>query len=193
MTVRIRSGPLGNVKLIYKFRKNERARRTPLGSQKLSRLDEQKKKVGSRKNRKLRKYSDNFNEMFIFFLKSYRSGLLEFSGSIIETEFDPNGEEGKYCFRQVENGDIKRNTVIRTRHPNIVKAVMSGKRSFGLWVDQWSDGICDWTFTEEEILGEFQKRGIQIPEPLLKDFRNRIDKKKRLRNQKYFEIMKNNK
>jgi len=127
--------------------------------------------------------------MFNFFLKSYRSGLLEFSGSIVETEFDPEGEEGKFCFRQVENGDIKRNNSIKTRHPNILKGVIVGKRSWGLWVDQWSDGICDWTFTEEEILGEFQKRNIQIPEPLLKDFYNRIDKKKMIRNQKYFDML----
>ena len=127
--------------------------------------------------------------MFSFFLKSYRSGILEFTGSIIETEFDPNGEEGKFCFRQIENGEIKRNNIIKTRHPNVVKAVISGKRSFGLWVDQWSDGIVDWTFTEEEILGEFQKRNIKIPKPLLIDFYNRIDKKKRKRNSEYFEIL----
>jgi hypothetical protein len=127
--------------------------------------------------------------MFSFFLKGYRSGILEFTGSIIETEFDPNGEEGKFCFRQIENGEIKRNNIIKTRHPNVVKAVISGKRSFGLWVDQWSDGIVDWTFTEEEILGEFQKRNIKIPKPLLIDFYNRIDKKKRNRNLEYFEIL----
>jgi hypothetical protein len=127
--------------------------------------------------------------MFSFFLKGYRSGILEFTGSVIETEFDPNGEEGKFCFRQIENGEIKRNNIIKTRHPNVVKAVISGKRSFGLWVDQWSDGIVDWTFTEEEILGEFQKRNIKIPKPLLIDFYNRIDKKKRKRNSEYFEIL----
>jgi hypothetical protein len=127
--------------------------------------------------------------MFSFFLKGYRSGILEFTGSVIETEFDPNGEEGKFCFRQIENGEIKRNNIIKTRHPNVVKAVISGKRSFGLWVDQWSDGIVDWTFTEEEILGEFQKRNIKIPKPLLIDFYNRIDKKKRKRNLEYFEIL----
>jgi hypothetical protein len=130
--------------------------------------------------------------MFSFFLKGYRSGILEFTGSIIETEFDPNGEEGKFCFRQIENGEIKRNNIIKTRHPNVVKAVISGKRSFGLWVDQWSDGIVDWTFTEEEILGEFQKRNIKIPKPLLVDFYNRIDKKKRKRNLEYFEILNKN-
>jgi len=129
--------------------------------------------------------------MFTFFLKSYRDGILKFSGSIVETEFDVNGDEGKYCFRKIENGEIKRNEIIKTRHPNVVKAVVSGKRSFGLFCDQWSDGIVDCSFTEEEILGEFQMSNIQIPEPLLIDFRNRIEKKKRLINQKYHdELMK---
>ena len=127
--------------------------------------------------------------MFEFFLKSYRSGILTFGGSETKVVFDPGGEEGKYCFRQLENGIYNRYSTIPTRHPNIVHAVVHGKKSWGLWVDAWSDGIVDWTFTEEEILGQFQERGIQIPEPLLKDFRNRVNKKKRIRNSKYFEIM----
>lgn len=127
--------------------------------------------------------------MFTFFLQSYRTGILTFSGSIIEVEFELDGDEGKYCFRKIENGEIKRNEVIKTRHPNIVFAVVTGKRSWGLWLDQWTDGIVDWTFTEEEILDEFHKRGIQIPKPLLLDFRNRIEKKKRIRNQKMFDML----
>jgi len=127
--------------------------------------------------------------MFTFFLQSNRKGILTFAGSGVETEFDIDGDEGKFCFRKVENGEIKRNKPIVTRHPNIVRSVVQGKKSWGLWVDQWSDGICDWSFTEEEILGEFQKRNIQIPEPLLKDFRNRIEKKRRIRNQKYAESL----
>jgi len=138
----------------------------------------------------LRKYSDNFNEIFTFFLTSYRSGILTFAGSGTDVRFDPDGDEGKFTFRKLENGEIKRLDTIVTRHPNIVEAVVQGKKSWGLWVDQWSDGIVDWTFTKEEILGEFQKRNIQIPKPLLKDFENRIKKKKRIRNQKYFEILK---
>lgn len=105
--------------------------------------------------------------------------------------FDSDGDDGKFCFRKIENGEIKRNTTIETKHPNIVTAVVQGKRSWGLHVDQWSDGIVDWTFTKEEILEEFQKLGITIPKPLLLDFENRIEKKKRLRNNAYFEILKN--
>jgi len=128
--------------------------------------------------------------MFTFFLQSYRKGILNFAGSGVETEFDVDGDEGKYCFRKIENGEIKRNSTIVTRHPNIVRCVVQGKKSWGLWVDTWSDGICDWSFTKEEILGEFQKRNIQIPEPLLQDFENRIEKKKRIRNKEYFEMLK---
>jgi hypothetical protein len=43
-----------------------------------------------------------------------------------------------------------------------------------LWVNQWSDGILEGTFTKKEILQEFEERNIKIPEPLLKDFENRI-------------------
>lgn len=129
--------------------------------------------------------------MFTFFLQGYRTGMFSFCGSIVETEFDVDGDEGKFCFRRVENGDYEPGEVPVTRHPNILKGVISGKRGWGLWVDQWSDGIVDWTFTEEEILGEFQMRAIQIPEPLLKDFRNRIDKKKRIRNKSYFDMLNN--
>lgn len=129
--------------------------------------------------------------MFTFFLQGYRSGMISFCGSIVETEFDVNGDEGKFCFRKLENGEYGPGEIPISRHSNILKGVITGKKGWGLWVDQWSDGICDWTFTEEEILGEFQKRNIQIPEPLLKDFRNRINKKKRIRNQNYFEMLNN--
>lgn len=126
--------------------------------------------------------------MFSFFLKGYRSGILSFCGSHVLTEFDINGDEGKFCFRKIENGDYEPGEIPVTRHSNILKGVINGKRGWGLWVDQWSEGIVDWTFTEEEILNEFKIRNIIIPECLLKDFYNRIDKKKRIRNQKMFEM-----
>ena len=125
--------------------------------------------------------------MFTFFLKGYRTGMFSFCGSVVETEFDVDGDEGKFCFRRVENGSYEPGEIPTTRHSNILKGVIIGKRGWGLWVDQWSDGIVDGSFRKKEILGEFQKRNIQIPEPLLKDFRNRIDKKRRIRNEKYHE------
>jgi len=52
-----------------------------------------------------------------------------------------------------------------------------------LWVQEWTDGIVDWTFTKEEILSQFD--GIEIPESFMSDFENVLQKKKIIRNQKY--------
>ena len=120
-------------------------------------------------------------------MQGYRSGILKFCGSRVETKFDVGGEEGKFCFRKLENGEYNRDEIIVTRHSNILKGVITGKKGWGLWVDTWSDGIVDWTFTEEEIMNEFHNRNIKIPESLMKDFKNRIEKKKRIRNEKYIE------
>jgi hypothetical protein len=49
-------------------------------------------------------------------------------------------------------------------------------------LNQWVDGIIDWSFTKEEILEEFNKLNIVIPESLLLDFDNRIEKKRIERN-----------
>lgn len=55
-----------------------------------------------------------------------------------------------------------------------MKSVIIGKKSWGLWVNQWSDGIVEGTFTKREILQEFEDKNIKIPEPLIIDFENRI-------------------
>lgn len=115
--------------------------------------------------------------MFNFFLKSYRSGLLTFAGVEIETFGDPTLHCGKEGFRLYDDGFYKKGKRMVTRHPNILRGVVIGKKAWGLWIDQWSDGIVDWTFTLEEILKEFEDRNIVIPESLLKDFHNRILKK----------------
>jgi len=128
--------------------------------------------------------------MFSFFLKVNRSGLITFCGSIITVDFDPNGISSKECFRLYEDGHYKNGKPIVTRHSNIVKSVLIGKKGWGLWVDQWTEGIVDWTFTKEEILGEFEKLEIEIPESFLKDFDNTIERKKRKRNLKYLEELK---
>jgi len=52
-----------------------------------------------------------------------------------------------------------------------------GKKSWGLWLNEWTDGIVEGTFTKYEILEEFSKNGIVIPESLLTDFNNRLWKK----------------
>jgi len=122
--------------------------------------------------------------MFWFFLQSHRKGILTFSGTIVDVEYDPNGHEGKMTFRKFDNGDY-RNIPITTKHPNIVYSVIKGKKSWGLWLNQWTDGIVDWTFTLDEIVGEFHKHNIEIPEPLMNDFMNVLYKKKMIRNDKY--------
>jgi hypothetical protein len=116
--------------------------------------------------------------MFTFFLQSYRKGLLTFCGSIVKVEFDVNESEGKNTFRKYDNGQYQQGKPIISRHPNIVKAVIVGKKSWGLWVDQWSDGIVEGTFFQREIEQEFEDKGITIPLSLLKDFDNRIYRKR---------------
>jgi hypothetical protein len=131
--------------------------------------------------------------MFTFFFLVNRRDLITFCGSIIEVGFDPNGVSGKECFRLYEDGYYKGGKSIITKHPNIVKSVLIGKKGWGLWVDQWTEGIVDWSLTKEEILKEFEIRGIEIPDSFLKDFHNTIERKKRIRNLKYLEELKMNK
>lgn len=137
--------------------------------------------MGTRHQRKLRKYSDGFNEKFNFFVKSYRTGILTFCGEDVQVEYDPNGVDCKEGFRMYEDGQFSRGKTILSRHPNILKAVIVGKKSWGLWLDQWTDGIADWCFTRDEILDEFKIRNIIIPQSFLKDFDNRLEKKKQKR------------
>jgi hypothetical protein len=72
-----------------------------------------------------------------------------------------------------------------------MESVIRGKKAWGLWLDQWTDGIVDWTFTRQEILNIFEEKNIKIPESFLKDFDNRLEKKKRIRNLKYLEEIEN--
>jgi hypothetical protein len=145
-----------------------------VGGDKLKRIKDSKTKHGSRKEKKLKKYSRGFNETFVFFLKSYRCGILTFCGSHVDIEFDINDIEGKNCFRKYDNGQYKNGKPIISRHPNIVKGVITGKKSWGLFLNQWSDGIVEGSFRKIDILNEFEDHGITIPEPLLLDFENRI-------------------
>jgi hypothetical protein len=126
--------------------------------------------------------------MFTFFLQSYKKGLITFCGSPIDNiVFDPDGDEAKYCFRKLENGQYKNGQKIVTRHPNIVKGVISGKKGWGLWRDQWTDGIAEWTFTRDEILNEFFENKIEIPEPLIKEFDDFLKRKIDKRNERELE------
>lgn len=121
--------------------------------------------------------------MFIFFLKSHRNGILTFCGSGVDVKFDINGPSGKEGFRLFEDGYFSRRE-ISSSQPRILECVIRGKKSWGLWLKEWTDGITECLFTREEILSEFKKRGIEVPEPLLKDFDNVLEKKKLIRNEK---------
>ena len=151
----------------------------------MERIEKTKNKCGSRNHRKLQKYSEKFNEIFNFFLQSYRSGILTFCGCDVKVEFDVNSDEGKFCFRKFENGEIKIHN-LKSCHPNILKGVIVGKKSFGLHLDMWTDGIVECSFTKDEILGQFYEKGIKIPESFLLDFDNTILRKKVKKND--FEI-----
>ncbi len=119
------------------------------------------------------KYSDNYNEMFNFFLKGYRSGILSFCGSKVEVKYNPESEDGKFSFRMFDNGQFKGKD-IESLHPNILKGAITGKKSWGLFCKEWSEGISECLFTKDEILKEFSDRNIKIPDVFLKEFDNRI-------------------
>ena len=117
---------------------------------------------------------------------SYRSGLLDFCGTEVKIRFDIDEPDGKVCFMNFENGMYSKEEVfngIITCHPNVFKGVIIGKKSWGLWRNEWSDGISECLFTLDEIVQQFTDRNIVIPEPLLKDLENTIHRKKK----KYFE------
>ena len=123
--------------------------------------------------------------MFEFYLSVYRSGLITFCGVGVTVDFDVNGSDGKFGFREYDNGRFKHKTPV-SRHSNILRGVIIGKKGWGLWVEQWSQGIVEWSFTKEEILEEFTKRGIEIPEPLMKEWDKLIERKRVKRNIDYY-------
>lgn len=116
--------------------------------------------------------------MFKFFYIVNRSGLITFCGQEIEVHFDPKGEDGKTVFRQFEDGQYNKGQKIITRHPNVLKSVLIGKKGWGLWKDQWSKGIADSSFTKHEILEEFRIRNIKIPDSMMKEFEDFIWKER---------------
>jgi hypothetical protein len=70
--------------------------------------------------------------------------------------------------------------------------VITGKKGFGLWRDQWSDGIVECSFSKEEIMNEFSLREIEIPAPLLKEFDDFIWKKKLIKFEKELNSLRKN-
>jgi hypothetical protein len=53
-----------------------------------------------------------------------------------------------------------------------------GKKSWGLHVKMWSEGISEGTFTKYELLQQFTDNNIKIPESLLNDFNNWVWKER---------------
>jgi hypothetical protein len=100
--------------------------------------------------------------------------MIDFCGTKIEVFHDSNGPDGKMCFRMFEDGQFKKWDKITTRHPNVMKHVLMGKKGLGLWLKEWSMGISEGSFSRKEILQEFEDRKIFIPECFLKDFDNMI-------------------
>lgn len=108
----------------------------------------------------------------------YRTGIITFCGSSVNVELDVNSVDGKTCFNDYENGVFKFKETMKTRHPNIVKGVITSKKGWGLWVKEWSSGIGEGLFSREEILQEFEQRKIELPESFLKELDDSIRRKK---------------
>ena len=131
----------------------------------------------TREEKRRRRHSDEFNKIFTFFLKSYRNKILDFSGVEVRTTMNINEDDGKVCFKKFDNGEYKGMESMPCRHPNILKGVIVGKKSWGLHVKMWSEGISEGTFNKREILQQFIDKKIEIPQPFLNDFDNTILKK----------------
>lgn len=109
-------------------------------------------------------------------MNCYRKIGLTFSGSLDPIIiFDRNGYNGKDVYMRLENGEYRNGKEIITRHPNIVFGIIKGKKSWGLHVKMWSEGIGEGSFTISEILEDFFKKKVEIPECYLKEFVNSIN------------------
>ena len=165
------------------------------------RIKEYKSSLGSRHDRKLKKFSQSFNRNFWFFFSLVRKGVITFCGEDIKDKYmlqlDPEGlsckevfrkfEDGFYAIKEDEDGNKKREPMI-TRHPNIIETVLIGKKGWGLWTDQWTDGIAECSFQRHEIFSTFEDVGLEIPEHFMNEFENRLRQKQ----VKYFEFLKKN-
>lgn len=78
-----------------------------------------------------------------------------------------------------EDGYYKQKDFIETRHPNIVLGVITGKKGWGLWKNEWCIGIAECDFTKYEILSQFKDNNIKIPDSLFQDFENTLLKERR--------------
>lgn len=140
-----------------------------------------KKEMGllrDRHSRKLEKFSDNFNTIFYFFLRSYRKKLLNFGGIAVDTYYKKDGYSAKETFRRFDDGQYNNEQKIESRQNNVLQGVIIAKKSWGLHVKIWTEGIVERDFTIEEIINDFERSGITIPESLMKGFINEVKKAK---------------
>ncbi len=136
--------------------------------------------------RRLRHVADEkFLKIFRFFYKSYKYSIVNFTGSKdIKTTLNRNAHNAKLCFITFNNGEYSHKemfiTGIPTKQPLLLKAAIMGKKGWGLWMQEWTDGVAEWNFTEEEILKQFSILDIIIPEVLYLDFKNTWRKKRNI-------------
>lgn len=91
----------------------------------------------------------------------------------MDVSHDIHGPDCLKVIKNFENGRYNNSDIV-SQHSNIVRGVIIGKKSWGLWLNTWTDGIVEGSFTKHEILQEFENKGIRIPQSLRDDFDNRI-------------------
>lgn len=141
--------------------------------------------ISNKSSRKLRKLDKNISDKLLnyynFFIKSVEANILDFCGSNIKIEYNKVSYNALITYRLYETGKYKNQDVIECAEPDLLKKVITGKKGWGLWVDQWSDGIAEGTFTKAEILKQFADNNIEIPESLLKDFNYKVYSKYKIK------------
>jgi hypothetical protein len=118
-----------------------------------------------------------------FLISFYRKGLLTFCGSDLSNitiGFHPEADDARLNFRKFDNGQYAVNDIcheLYSRHPNIIRGVIIGKKSWGLHLNMWIDGVVEGTFRIQDFIDDFNQHGIKVPDSLLQDFKNRVYKK----------------
>ena len=144
------------------------------------RIMQRKGGMGSRHDRKMEKFSDGFNGNFMFFFLLSRTGLIDFCGERVTVH--PTNDRrmtSRHCFRLFEDGRYGQGRKIECCQPNILRHVLMGKKGWGLWRTQWSQGIGQRPFRKEEIMEEFEKKNIRIPDCFMVEFDKAIEKNRR--------------
>jgi len=145
------------------------------GRRRFEELQKRTDKLGTRHIRKIEKFSERFLLIFNFFLHSYRKGILTFAGIAVDVKNDLNAPCARGTFRRFDDGQYK-NKDITSCHSNIVTAVITAKKSWGLHCKMWAEGIKEGSFTKREILKVFEDNNIIIPDVFIRELENLIYK-----------------